>query len=111
MMNDNNSNDYLDKNSFDKINQETAKVPWHELQRFFAKGDVLYVDPSEDLVKVAEHMANDDLGEVKGLMSANKLYLVTDEQAKAWHSNNEMLWTVVIKPWLLVQPINNRATH
>ncbi len=90
-----------------KINQETAKMPWHELQRFFAKGDVLFVESSEDLVEVAYHMAKDNLAVIKPLMESKKLHLVTDEQAQLWHKDNQMLWTVVIKPWLLVQPVSD----
>lgn len=92
-----------------KINQETAKMPWHELQRFFAKGDVLFVDASEDLVNVAELMANDDLTAIQVLMDKHKLHPVSDEQAQTWYANNALLWTVVIKPWLLVQPIGDNA--
>lgn len=90
-----------------KINQQTAKMPWHELQRFFAKGDVLFVNASEDLIDVAYKMANDDLTAIEALMQAQKLHLVTDAQAQTWHQDNAVLWTVVIKPWLLVQPIND----
>lgn len=89
-----------------KINRETAKMHWHELQRFFAKGDVLYLDSGEDLVKVAYQMANDNLPAIQDLMQANKLYLVNDDMAKNWHETDALLWTVVIKPWILVQPTN-----
>ena len=33
---------------------------------------------------------------------------VNDELAKAWHKNNMIVWAVVIKPWILVQPTINR---
>ena len=36
-----------------KINSETAKIPWKELQRFFAGGNTLLVATELDLVDVA----------------------------------------------------------
>jgi hypothetical protein len=37
----------------DKVNQETSKIAWSELQRFFAQGLAVNVTPDLDLVEVA----------------------------------------------------------
>ncbi|WP_423709682.1 DUF2288 domain-containing protein [Undibacterium sp. WLX3042] len=86
-----------------KINQETARFPWSELLKHFASGNVLAIAPDLDLVEVAVHMANDNAAEIQTLLSAGRLYKVSDEQARAWLENDLQLWTVVVKPWILVQ--------
>lgn len=86
-----------------KINQETARFPWSELLKHFASGNVLAVAPELDLVEVALHMANDHAAEIQTILSAGQLYKVSDEQAKVWLENDLELWTVVVKPWILVQ--------
>jgi hypothetical protein len=87
-----------------KLNQETAKMPWKELQRYFAAGMVIAVSHELDLVDVAVHVANDDKEAVARWMSENRIVKVSDAQALSWWDADIMLWTVVIKPWILVQP-------
>lgn len=86
-----------------KINLETAAYPWSELLRHFATGTVLAVEPGLDLVEVALHMAEDHADEITTLLAKNQLAKVSDEQAKTWLDQDCQLWTVVVKPWILVQ--------
>ena len=88
-----------------KINLETSKMPWHELQRFFANGSAVYIAPELDLVEVAYQFSQDNKKQIKQWMSVNKLALVSDIQATKWVESDEMLWAVVIKPWILVQNV------
>jgi hypothetical protein len=86
-----------------KINGETSRMAWSELQRFFAAGTVIAVDPALDLVDVAMRIANDDKQAVAAWMDAKKVGRVNDAQAAAWVETNTELWAVVVKPWILVQ--------
>ena len=86
-----------------KINSETAKIPWLELQRFFAAGKVLLVAPGLDLVDVAYAMQQDDIEQVKRWTDSAQVAPVPDELASAWVSAEASLWAVVVKPWVLVQ--------
>ncbi len=88
-----------------KINSETAKINWRELQRFFAAGNAVYVDKSLDLVDVALQIANDNSVQVKAWMSNKQVYTVDDQKAEAWYNNDASLWSVVVKPWILIQEI------
>jgi len=90
-----------------KIISETAKIPWQELQRFFAAGKVMLVGPGLDLVDVAYALQEDDVDQVKIWAEALQFTPVSDDQAKDWIAINELLWAVVVKPWVLVQPINS----
>ncbi|MFZ6847914.1 DUF2288 domain-containing protein [Undibacterium sp. RuRC25W] len=87
----------------EKINQETAIFPWSELLKQFASGNVIAVDGELDLVEIAEAMATDNTAVIQPFVIAGKIAKVTDEQALSWLEQNLMVWTVVIKPWILVQ--------
>ena len=86
-----------------KINLETATFPWSELLRHFATGNVIAVDSTLDLVDVAVAMANDNATVVSQLLANGKIAKVSDAQAELWLEENLHLWTVVVKPWVLVQ--------
>lgn len=86
-----------------KINSETAKIPWLELQRFFAAGKVMQVSVELDLVDVAYALEQDEVERVEQWTRRNQMGPVTDDQARAWVDSEALLWSVVVKPWVLVQ--------
>ena len=86
-----------------KLNMETAQMPWRELQRYFASGRIIVVDDSLDMVRVAVMMAADDSEGISGLIGQKQIVKATDGQALAWFEADASLWTVVVRPWILVQ--------
>ena len=88
-----------------QINLETAQIRWHELQRFFAGGNAIAVDPNLDLTHVAAQIVADNAAQVKQWMDAGLVDSVKDAQAQQWYEQDALVWAVVIKPWVLVQPI------
>lgn len=94
-----------------EINAQTAQFPWSELQRHFASGNVIRVAAELDLVDAAARIAADDKASVQQWMQAGQIVKVTDEQAAQWYAENVMLWTVVVKPWILVQQKNTASIH
>ena len=88
----------------DKINRETARVHWSELERHFAHGAVVYVSHELDLVEVALRIAHDDKAHITRWMTEGKLAKVTDLQAQAWQAADAELWASVVSPFVLVQP-------
>jgi hypothetical protein len=86
-----------------KLNGETARVAWAELQRHHARGVVIRVAGELDLIDVAVAMAQDDGTAVGRWMQAGQLGKVTDEQASDWLARDPTLWSVVVAPWVLVQ--------
>nr|WP_324257930.1 DUF2288 domain-containing protein [Cellvibrio fontiphilus] len=88
-----------------QINLETAQIRWHELQRFFASGNAIAVDPTLDLTHVAAQIVADNATQIKQWMDAGLVDAVKDSQAQQWYEENAIVWAVVIKPWVLVQPI------
>ena len=88
-----------------RINAETAKIGWVQLQRFFAQGIAVAVMPELDLVEVAWQMSQDNSEQIEDWMGAGRVQRVTDAQAQEWLDANALMWCVVVKPWVLVQPV------
>lgn len=87
-----------------KINLETARLPWSELERHFAQGTVIYVSPELDLIDVAVRISHDDKDSIARWMNEGKLGKVNDQQAHSWTESGAALWTSVVHPFILVQP-------
>lgn len=100
MTTDNNSDDDL---LFHKLNQETGKINWVELQRYFARGVVVVVDKQLDLVKTAEQISRDQDSAIQSLIDNSKIHRATDDDAVRWNETQQSFWAVVIAPWVLVQ--------
>jgi hypothetical protein len=99
-----------DQELHDKINNETARVRWSELERHFAHGAVVYVSEALDLVEVALRVAHDDKDTVTRWMNEGKVAKVSDVQAQTWQAADTLLWASVVSPFVLVQP-EKRAIH
>ncbi|SFQ64228.1 hypothetical protein SAMN05216578_101618 [Halopseudomonas formosensis] len=82
----------------------TARIDWKDLEPHFARGELLEVDASLDLVEVAQALIDDNSAVVKGWMQQNLLTSLADARAADWHQRDpDTLWAVVIRPWVLVQ--------
>lgn len=86
---------------------ETSKIAWHELQYFFASGMAIYVSDELDLIEVATSFVDDNKAMVERWMQDKLVMPVPDDQARDWYNNESMVWAVVVKPWVLVQQVNN----
>ena len=71
----------------EKVNLETAQIPWRELQRYFAGGLAVDVAADLDLVDVAFQFARDNKIQVEQWLAAGKVAKVNDQQAKAWYED------------------------
>ena len=88
----------------DKINRETGRVRWDELERHFAQGNVIYVSETLDLVDVAVRISHDDKEHIARWMGEGKIAKVSDVQAQSWAAGEVALWASVVHPFILVQP-------
>lgn len=89
-----------------KLVGETARAPWQELQRFFAQGTLLMAAQGVDMIDVAMALAEDDRDAVEAWLQEGEAGPVSDEQALAWSEADATLWTVVVRPWVLVQEVS-----
>ncbi|MFQ3199453.1 MAG: hypothetical protein ACI9SK_000160 [Zhongshania sp.] len=86
-----------------KLNRETSRIPWKDLQRFYAQGAVLLVGADIDLIAAAVAVANDDAAAVSTWMKDEQLKKATEEVALSWLAEDCEVWAVVVAPWILVQ--------
>lgn len=89
-----------------KLVSETAKIPWRELQRFFAGGTAIFVSADIDLVEAAYHVSQDNVEQVRAWQTEGLLGQVGDAQALDWFNSDALVWSVVIRPWVLVQAVD-----
>lgn len=85
---------------------EAAKIPWRALQRFFAKGSTIYVAFELDLIEVAYQISADNTQQVEQWRASGLVGEVSDARAHHWLDSDAIVWSVVVRPWVLVQPIS-----
>jgi len=78
-------------------------LPGNNYSVFFASGSAVFVASSLDLVDVAYQLSIDNKNLVAQWMQNNQIALVSDQQAINWLESDSDVWTVVVKPWILVQ--------
>lgn len=89
----------------EKLRLETSPISWRELQRFFAAGTTIAVDKSLDLIDVALQCSTDNKKHVQGWLQSGRIAKVSDQQALTWYRTDAKVRAVVVKPWVLVQPL------
>ena len=98
------TNPEKDTELHDKINRETGRIAWSELERHFAQGNVIYVSEQLDLIDVAVRISHDDKEKIAAWMAEGKIAKVSDLQAQTWSASGAALWAAVVHPFILVQP-------
>ncbi|TXS89285.1 DUF2288 domain-containing protein [Parahaliea maris] len=82
---------------------QTARIPWTDLQTYYAHGSVIRVSPDLDLVEVAVQLGMDNKQRFEEWTGADLVAPVSDAEALAWYESGAQLWAVVAAPWVLVQ--------
>lgn len=86
-----------------KLLGETAVIEWKALERFWAKGDLIWVDPSLDLIEVAQAMAENRSETFARWRDAGTVGPVSSEQAFDLQSREPEIWAVVVQPFIVIQ--------
>jgi hypothetical protein len=86
-----------------KLLGETAPISWQELQPFFARGALLWVESTQDLIVAAQAVAENDQDKVAAWLEAGLLSKLGDARAEDLLARDPQLWAVVVAPWVLVQ--------
>jgi hypothetical protein len=88
-----------------KLNLETGRLTWREVERHFARGVVVKVGAQLDLVEVAMHMASDDKAVMTRWLESGHVARAATDDAIGWNDRQSTFWAVVVAPWVLVQEI------
>lgn len=90
----------------EEYHNQTARIPWSDLQTHHARGSVVLVAADLNLVEVAVQLGLDNTEQFKSWIEASQVAPISDEQALQWYEGNATLWAVVAAPWVLVQQID-----
>jgi hypothetical protein len=85
------------------LHAETGAIAWKDLERFFAKGNLLRISSDLDLVDTALEISNDNKAAIEQWLAEDKVAGVSNEEAILWSTGEKELWSVVVLPWILVQ--------
>ncbi len=88
-----------------KLNSETGKLGWNELERHYARGVVVKVMPGLDLIEVATCFANDEKEPVERWLTSGEVERAQEQDARRWADQNPTFWAVVVAPWVLIQEV------
>lgn len=86
-----------------RLNLQTARISWPELERFFARGRVLNVAVDIDLIEVAVALTEDNVDQFSLWTQSGQVQHLNDTTAKQWVADDSDLWAVVIAPWVIAQ--------
>ncbi len=86
-----------------KLLGETAAITWSELQPFFARGALLWVEAPLDLIEVAHAVAENQADKVAAWLAAGEVSKVAESRALDLLERDPPLWAVVVAPWVLIQ--------
>ena len=65
------------------------------------------VDPTLDLVEVAYQMQQDNAEQIEQWMLGHQIRQVSNDEARRWYNDDAALWACVVKPWVLIQPLDD----
>jgi len=105
------NDDQPELNLKQKLNLETGKLSWPELQTYFARGVVIIVTPACDLIEVAVQLSEDNAQLIEQMINKGEIIRANDEHAIHWLETSPSFWSVVISPWVLVQEITEPGTE
>jgi len=88
-----------------KLNLETAQLAWSELERHFARGDVIKVATGVDLIDVALQVAGNNAAAIQEWLADGRIARAELSDAEDWHARQPLFWAVVVAPWVLVQEV------
>ena len=86
-----------------EYHSQTARINWHDLQTYYAHGNVISVGSELSLVEVAVQLGLDNTDQFQQWIADGQIASVHDDQALVWYEANQELWAVVAPPWVLVQ--------
>lgn len=90
---------------------ETSRIRWHELQTYYARGQVVQVGKALDLLDVAAELTADNRVLFEQWLTSGEVGEVSPDIARTWYDRDAELWAVVVAPWVLVQDRSDPSVH
>jgi len=87
----------------ERLSQECGVIHWNELARHFARGVVIKVDETLDLIAVGVSFAEDASDVVQDWLKQGLVKKASDDDARVWAKEETKFICIVAAPWVLVQ--------
>lgn len=93
----------------EKLEKYTGEVDWTYLEKHYAAGALLYVDPSVDIVEVGKAFVRDDAEAVEGWKKKGDLVVPSTPHAMFWEESKARFTALVVSPFVLIQPLEGNS--
>lgn len=89
---------------YEQLKSQLDKAHWKILEEHHKRGALLYIDPKEDMIEVAQAIAEDNVQRIKDLLDSGLLARTTEEHATAWDAREDLEFNfIIIQPYVLIQ--------
>jgi hypothetical protein len=90
----------------EKLEKYSGNVDWSYLKPHYEADSMIYVDPALDLKTAGLAFANDDQVQVKAWLKSGHIVQPCELHAKHWLASNARFNAMIVRPFVLAQPIN-----
>ncbi len=90
----------------EKLEKYQGDVEWSYLKAHFSSGALIYVDPCIKLKEAGLAFANDSKEIVEKWLKEGDLVQPCQQHADHWEYNNTRFNTMIVRPFVLAQPIS-----
>ncbi len=94
----------------EKLEKYSGNVDWSYLKPHYEAGSMIYVDPALGLKAAGLAFANDDQTQVQAWLKSGDLVQPCDLHAKHWQESNTHFNAMIVRPFVLAQPISEQST-
>lgn len=91
----------------EKLEKYTGEVDWSYLEKHYAAGSLVYVDPSLDLIEVGKAFSADDTDKVQAWRKSGDILQPSTPHAMYWEESNARFLALVVTPFVLAQPVED----
>jgi hypothetical protein len=89
----------------DKLEKYSGDVDWDYLKPHFDGGNMIYVDPCLDLKTAGLAFAEDNKAQVQAWLKSGDLVQPCDLHAEHWQKTGTRFNAMIVRPFVLAQPI------
>jgi hypothetical protein len=89
----------------EKLEKYSGDVDWNYLKPHYAAGALIYVDPALDLKSAGMVFTEDDTVQVQAWMKSGDLVQPCDLHVEHWIKAETRFNAMIVRPFVLAQPI------
>ncbi len=92
-----------DRSESEKLEKYLGEVDWSYLEKHYAAGALVYVDPALDLVSVGKAFVEDDAETIAAWKKAGDILIPSTPHAAYWEESELSFEALVVSPFVLMR--------